>query len=322
MHILTTDINNLVLPKDLLGEALLTVGAFDGIHIGHWALIQELADQAHKQGKLSGLVTFYPHPTVVLQPERPARYLTTPGEKAVLLESSGLDWIVMLSFTPSLAKMSPQDFCQVLVERTGMRELWVGPDAAIGRGRAGGLSILKDLGAELGFQLHEVPYVTQDGEKVSSTQIRRLVRRGHIEQAASLLGRPYSVCGEVVHGAQRGRCLGFPTANVDVPAERVVPANGIYATMARVGEQWHQSVTSIGVRPTFDNGVRSIETYLLDFGGDLYGHDLVVEFIARLRPEQRFSNIQDLVDQIKDDVARSRKVLASYVPSAPTGCGG
>jgi riboflavin kinase/FMN adenylyltransferase len=322
MHVLTTEIDNLALPKELLGEALLTVGAFDGIHIGHQTLIRRLVSQAQEQGRLSGMVTFYPHPAVVLHPERPARYLTTPGEKAVLLESSGLDWVVMLSFTPSLAGMAPRGFCQVLVERLGMRELWVGPDVALGRGRAGDLSILRDLGTEMEFQVHEVPYVTQDGEKVSSTQIRRLVQRGHVEQVASLLARPYSISGEVVHGAQRGRCLGFPTANVDVPAERVVPANGIYATVARLGEQWHQSVTSIGVRPTFDNGARSVETYLLDFDGDLYGRDLVVEFVARLRPEKRFADIQDLVTQIGEDVAQSRKVLASYEPLVPADCGG
>ena len=145
MHTLTTDVDNLALPKTLRGDALLTVGAFDGIHIGHQALIRGLVAQAHEQGRLSGLVTFYPHPTVVLYPERPALYLTTPGEKAVLLESSGLDWVVMLSFTPSLAGMSPQGFCQMLVERMGMRELWVGPDAALGQGRAGDLSTLRDL---------------------------------------------------------------------------------------------------------------------------------------------------------------------------------
>lgn len=310
MHVLTSDIEALALPGDLVGrESVLTVGAFDGIHLGHQTLIRELVAYARQMGRLSGLLTFYPHPATILHPERPPLYLTTPGEKAALLEPLHLDWMAVISFTHSLAAMSPRDFMGSLFKQVNMRGVWVGPDFVLGRNRAGDVSALHRLGQEMGFQVSDVPYVTQGGDKVSSTQIRTLLRRGHVEDAARLLARPYSVSGEVVHGAQRGRCLGYPTANVSVHRDRVVPANGIYVTFAWVGSERYPSVTSIGVRPTFDHGERSIETYILDFEGNLYGCDLVVEFVARLRPEKRFSDVKDLVAQIDRDVAAARETL-------------
>lgn len=310
MHVLTTEIDNLHVPGDLDGESLLTVGAFDGIHLGHQTLIRHLVARAREEGRLAGLVTFYPHPAAVLRPQRPPMYLTTPGEKAALLEPLGLDWVVVASFTEDLAATSPRDFVRTLYERVRMRGLWVGPDFALGRGRSGDLPALKRLAQEMGFEVHDLPYVTEGGDKVSSSHLRVLVQRGHVEEAMRLLGRPYSVAGEVVRGAQRGRCLGYPTANVAVHQERVVPANGIYATLARLGQECFPSVTSIGVRPTFDNGERSVEAYLIDYAGDLYGRDLVIEFVARLRPERRFADVKDLVAQIERDVAASREALA------------
>jgi riboflavin kinase/FMN adenylyltransferase len=217
--------------------------------------------------------------------------------------------MAVLLFTPQLAATAPKRFMQRLYAQVRMRGVWVGPDFALGRDRSGDVSNLRRLGREMGFQVHEMPYVTEDGEKVSSTHIRLLVRRGRVTEARRLLGRFYSISGEVVHGAQRGRCLGFPTANVAVHPERVVPANGIYASIARLGSDHYPSVTSIGVRPTFDNGERSIEAYLLDFQGDLYGRDLVIEFVARLRPERRFAEVGELVAQIERDVAETRGVL-------------
>ena len=315
MHVLASEIGRLALPGELAHrESVLTVGSFDGIHVGHQALIRQLVDQAGQRERLAGLVTFYPHPAMVLRPERPAAYLTTPGEKMALLEPMGLDWIAVLSFTPDLAAMSPRRFVEHLRDRVNMRGIWVGPDFALGRNRTGDASTLRGLGETLGFQVHDMPYVTQDGEKVSSTHIRTLLRRGHVEEASQLLGRLYGVSGEVVHGAQRGRCLGYPTANVDVRTDRLVPANGIYATFARLGPERYPSVTSIGVRPTFDNGARSVETYLLDFSGSLYGCDLVVEFVARLRPEKRFAAVKDLIAQIEQDVINTRVALDAYSP--------
>jgi riboflavin kinase/FMN adenylyltransferase len=310
MHVLASEIDELSLPTDLdRRESILTIGSFDGIHIGHQALVRRMVEKARQQDKLAGLVTFYPHPSTVLRPDRPTLYLTTPGEKMALLEPMGLDWIAVLSFTSELASMAPRRFVTYLVDRVNMRSVWVGPDFALGRRRAGDTDTLRCLGDELGFEVHDIPYVTQGGEKVSSTQIRTLLNRGHVAAATRLLGRLYSVSGEVVHGAQRGRCLGYPTANVAVRADCTVPANGIYATYARLGAVRYRSVTNIGVRPTFDRGERSVETYLFGFNGDLYGCDLVVEFVARLRPEKRFADIKDLIAQIDQDVIDAQRVL-------------
>ncbi|MBN1639888.1 MAG: bifunctional riboflavin kinase/FAD synthetase [Anaerolineae bacterium] len=310
MHVLTTEIGGLSLPEELAGrESAIAVGAFDGIHLGHQELIRRLVALARREQRLAGLVTFYPHPAMILRPRQEALYLTTPGEKAALLEPLGLDWMVVVSFTPQLAKLSPGDFLGHLYDRVGMRALCVGPDFALGRDRSGDLSALRELGRELGFCVHDVPYITQGEDRISSTQIRTLVRRGHVDQAAHLLGRFYAVAGEVVRGAQRGRCLGYPTANVAVNPDRVVPADGIYATYARLGKACFGSVTSIGVRPTFDNGMRSVEVHLFDFEGDLYGRDLVVEFVARLRPEKRFPSPEALVAQIDQDAAQARAIL-------------
>ena len=317
MYVLTSEIEELFLPDTFAQhESILTVGAFDGIHLGHQALIRELVAYAKQKGRLSGLVTFYPHPAAVLRPDRPVQYLTTPGEKAALLEPLGLDWMTVLSFTSQLATMSPRDFMRHMYERANMRGVWVGPDFALGRGRAGDVSALQRLGKEVGFRVYDAPYVTQDGDKVSSTHIRTLIRRGRVKEAARLLARPYNVSGEVVRGAQRGRCLGFPTANLDVHPERIVPANGIYATWAYVGSERYRSVTSIGIRPTFDSGERRVETYVLDFSDDLYGCDLMIEFVARLRPEKRFTDVQDLVAQIEHDVVAARETLNTPPPSS------
>jgi riboflavin kinase/FMN adenylyltransferase len=310
MHVLASEIGELALPVGLdRQESILTVGAFDGIHVGHQELIRRLVEQAGGQNRLAGLVTFYPHPTIILRPSSPTLYLTTPGEKMALLEPMGLDWIAVLSFTSQLATMTPRQFMACLYNRVNMRGVWVGPDFALGRDRMGNADTLRCLGNELGFQVYDMPYVAQGDDKVSSTYIRTLLRRGRVKDAARLLGRPYSISGEVVHGAHRGRCLGFPTANVDVHADRVVPANGIYATFARLGKDRYQSVTSIGVRPTFDRGERSVETYLFDYDGSLYGCDLVVEFVARLRPEKRFPDVKGLVAQIEQDVVAAREML-------------
>jgi riboflavin kinase/FMN adenylyltransferase len=316
MHVLTSELARLALPDELAHrESVLTIGAFDGIHLGHQALIQRLVDRAKRQDQSSGLITFYPHPATILAPQHPTLYLTTPGEKMVLLEPFGLDWLAVLSFTPQLATTLPRVFVQHLYERVNMRSLWVGTDFALGRNREGDIVTLRYLGQEMGFDVHEIPYVASEGDKVSSTRIRTLLRQGCVAKAARLLGRYYNLCGEVVHGAQRGRRLGYPTANISVLPNRVVPVDGIYATLTCLGTECYSSVTSIGVRPSFDNGERSVEVYLLDFDGDLYGCDLSVAFVARLRPELRFADVQDLIDQIGRDVRKARQILDSITIS-------
>ena len=312
MRVLSSDLDKLTLPPDLAcRESALTVGSFDGIHLGHLSLIDQLVAQAKRESRVSGLVTFYPHPASVLHPQQPTLYLTTPGEKTALLEPLGLDWLAVLLFTPELAAMSSRAFVQCLFGQVNMRDLWVGVDFALGHGREGDSAALQSLGDEMGFHVHQVPYVTQDGNKVGSTRIRSLLRHGRVEEAARLLGRCYTVSGEVVRGAQRGRCIGFPTANVSVRPDRVIPANGIYATLAYLGSECYPSVTNVGVRPSFDDGEQSVEAHLLDYEGDLYGCDLVVAFVAYLRAERRYPDIQDLIVQIGRDVEEAREILRS-----------
>jgi len=319
MYVVTSAIDKLALPVDLARqESVVTIGSFDGIHLGHQALIQRMVRKASSEDRLSGLITFYPHPIVVLSPRHTTLYLTTPGEKTALLEPLGLDWLGLLHFTEELAATSTDAFVRSLHKRVNMRDLWVGPDFALGRHREGDIPTLKHLGREIGFDVHVSPSVTSGNTRISSTRIRTLLRHGHVAAAARLLGRYYTVFGEVVQGAQRGRCIGFPTANVDVRRDRVVPAHGVYATFARLGKDRYQAVTNVGVRPSFDNGTPSVEAHLLDFAQDIYGCDLVLEFVARLRPERRFSNIKDLGVQIGLDVVKARELLHIAPRALPT----
>ena len=310
MYTLTTEISQLSLRASLTHRgSMLTVGAFDGIHIGHQSLIREMAGRAGDKGCLSGLVTFAPHPATVLRPQEPFYYLTSPDDKASLLEPLGLDLLVTLNFDLHLANMPPGAFVQRLCEQMAMRELWIGPDFALGKKRQGDLAVLRDLGRELGFEVHDIPYITQSSERVSSSAIRALLREGDVTKVARLLGRHYAVSGQVVHGAQRGHSLGFPTANVAVPPDRALPADGVYATYAHLGGEHFPSVTNVGVRPSFDNGARTVEAFLLDLRRDLYGRELTVAFVQRLRPEMRFENRQDLIAQMNQDVEQARGIL-------------
>ncbi len=310
MRVLTDDLENIHLPDELVGQpSLITIGAFDGIHLGHQRLIRRLVLAARRQNALAGLVTFYPHPAAILDPQHAPRYLTTPGAKNVLLEKLELDWTIILAFDRRLAATTPRAFMEALYRRVMMRQLYVSDDFALGRNRQGDISTLRVLGQELGFEVHVVAPLRDQETKIGSSHIRALLRRGHVQQAAALLGRPYTIAGPVVYGAQRGRCIGFPTANLSPTAERVMPANGVYVTRAYLGADSYESVTSIGTRPTFDNGQTSIETFILDFDQDIYGCDLVVEFIARLRPERKFGNIQELIAQITADVQSARLIL-------------
>lgn len=290
-------------------DTVATIGAFDGVHLGHQFLIRNLVARAKETGRLAMVVTFHPHPVAVLRPDLPIRYLTTPGEKAVLMEQLSLDILAILPFDAQMAQMSAAEFTGALVRHLRLRELWVGPDFALGRNREGDIATLRALGADQGFTVRAVEPFLLDGEVVSSTRIRALLAQGDVRGATRLLGRYPTVAGEVVPGARRGRALGYPTANLEVRQERAVPADGVYAVFAVLGTERYPGVANIGVRPSFDNGARTVETFILDFDQDIYGCDLVVEFVERLRPEQRFPNIADLVRQIGQDVEVARRIL-------------
>jgi riboflavin kinase/FMN adenylyltransferase len=323
-----------------LADSGLTIGFFDGVHRGHKFLIGKATASAHEKGIRAVLLSFFPHPNVVLRGAEPY-YLTTREEKLALLSELGLDLIIIQRFTPGLAQTRASEFVDRLITQLGMVELWVGPDFGLGYRREGDTVFLQRMGLERGYTLNIVDRLRLDDIAISSSRIRQALREGDVTLAARCLGRLYCVQGPVVIGAQRGRSLGFPTANIEVPQERAVPANGVYAAWGRLaeataapaphdptgyhtrgqdddagfgqvksqGEQSWRAVVNIGTRPTFDNGPRTIEAHLLDFDRDIYGRRLHLDFAARLRPEKRFNGIDELVKQIERDASLARQFL-------------
>lgn len=288
--------------------SVLTIGVFDGVHLGHQALIARVVESAHSTGRRAVVVTFYPYPYVVLGHAIPY-YLTTTEEKLALFEQLGVDLSVVLEFTPETARTPAAEFVGWLVGRVGMTELWVGHDFALGYRREGNVAYLRQAGARLGFGVNELDATALEGEIISSSRIREALRAGDVVTARRFLGRPYRLTGAVVEGAKRGRSIGIPTANLDVQPEKAVPLAGVYACLAHAGRSSYQAVTNIGTRPTFDNGAPTIEAHLLDFEGNLYGQTLALEFIARLRGEQRFKEVAQLVAQIHADMDAARQLL-------------
>jgi riboflavin kinase/FMN adenylyltransferase len=296
----------------------LTIGYFDGVHRGHRYLINQASRAARREGLRSVLLTFYPHPSVVLRGAEPF-FLTTREEKLALLSEMDLDQIIIERFTPGLARTRASQFVDWLMEQIGMVEMWVGPDFALGYRREGDIPFLRQAGKERGFRVSVVQRLKLEGVPISSSRIRQALREGDVTLAARCLGRPYCLEGPVIIGAQRGRTIGFPTANIEIPLERAIPANGVYAAWARLRlesqpsrglkVERHRAVVNIGIRPTFDNGARTIEAHLLDFNRDIYGQRLTLDFVAHLRPEQRFEGVDALVTQISRDVERARELL-------------
>lgn len=292
-------------------ETILTIGTFDGVHRGHQALIGAVVGRARSTGRLAALITFHPHPAAVLAPARAPRYLTTPGERIALFEELGIDLVVLLPFDQEMAATSARAFMERVSRSLRLRELWVGVDFALGRDREGDVSRLKEIGRALGYDVYTVEPLVLEDDVVSSSRIRALLEEGRVQEVARLLGRYPSLSGEVVVGAQRGRKLGFPTANLEVRSERAVPANGVYAVFVSLGAERFPAVANVGVRPSFDNGGRTVEAHVFDFEQDIYGCDLVVEFVARLRDERRFEDIDDLVTQIQRDSLMAKGILSS-----------
>jgi riboflavin kinase/FMN adenylyltransferase len=294
-----------------LDSAFLTIGAFDGVHRGHQELVGGLARAAATAGAASVVVTFHPHPAVVLRGIETPYYLTSPEERARLFGRLGIDWVITLPFNRELAQESAGSFVARLHAAVGLRELWVGYDFALGRGREGDIPFLRRLGAELGYTVRVTAPVALGGQAVSSSQVRALLAEGDVRTAAALLGRRYGFDGPVVHGDGRGRSIGIPTANVQPWEGQLLPRTGVYATWARVGDLLRPAVTNIGFRPTFDNPIPAprVEAMLLDFDQDLYGQTVGLEFVEYIRPEQRFESVDALLKQIDTDRERAKLLL-------------
>lgn len=285
-----------------------TIGAFDGIHRGHHLLIGQVVDRAKALGLPSVCVTFDPHPDLVIYPDRQLAYLTDRDEKARVLAQLGLDHVQIVEFTPAVSMLRPAEFLGLISEKAPLAELWVGSDFALGRGRSGSIAALAELGRTVGFALHVVPPQRSDHEVISSTLIRGLLSQGKVRQANRLLGRRYRISGIVESGAQRGRQLGFPTANIKPDSRRALPADGVYAAIVPLEGSEYRAVANLGSRPTFKEGERLLEVHLLDAKLDLYDRKLDVDFVARLRDTQRFASIEDLRDQIVRDADAARIV--------------
>jgi len=295
-----------------LQNPVLTLGNFDGVHLGHQAIFKKVIERAREINGTSIVFTFEPHPLKVLAPERSPLLLNTFHGKMKLLDEAGVEVVICANFTRVFAEQHPEDFARdVLHTQLGIREVYVGYDYAFGKGREGSIESLKGMGRAHGFEVGVVEAVRVNNIVVSSSVIRDLISGGKVEEAARLLGRDYILEGEVVHGAHRGRTLGFPTANLHA-ANELLPGYGVYAVRTLFAGRWVDGVASIGVRPTFGAGPVSIEVFLFDFNGDLYGKHIDVSLMKQLRQEKKFSTVDDLVLQMHADVKEAKKVLSGH----------
>ena len=293
------------------GESVLTIGVFDGVHRGHQRLIAKVVAEAKANGAAAGVVTFRNHPDSVLNPNFRPQYITSVAERTRLMEGLGVDFVVPVTFDREVAGLRARRFVELMSSSLRMRGLVVGPDFAMGYKREGNVEALSTLGAELGFSVSVVDLLSDGGDAVHSTSIRNALADGNVKDVAKKLGRNFSISGTVVRGDKRGRTLGFPTANIEVGPDMVVPGNGIYATLAFVDGERHIAATSIGTRPTFDGKGRTIEAFLLEFDSNLYNRELRLEFVQRLRDELKFDSVDALLEQMELDVEQTRRMLAA-----------
>lgn len=292
-------------------DMLLTIGVFDGVHLGHKYLLSQLTEHARQQDLLSGVVTFRQHPQEVLSPQTRLLFLTDLAERTNLLKNEGVEAIITLSFTSELAQLSTRQFVSLLKRYLRMCGLVIGPDFTLGRDREGNANILRTLGQDMNFSVTVIPPIMISGEVVSSTAIRNALANGDMKRALNLAGRPFSLNGRVTSGAGRGLELGFPTANLDIAREQALPADGVYATRAYIDGKAYQSLTNVGKRPTFGGSEHTVEVYLLDYHSDLYGRQLKIDFMERLRGEKQFATAEELKKQITEDIKQGRAILNS-----------
>ncbi len=303
------DLENI--PKDLK-YSLITIGNFDGVHLGHQQIFQRLITEAKEKNRKSAVITFEPHPQKIIHPERRPFFLLTPlEEKLGFMASLGIDVAVVITFSPEFARITAEDFVRrVLWNKFRLQKIFIGYDYAFGNNKEGNAGFLETLGEELGFQVEEISAVTIDGIIVSSTNIRLAILEGNVGRAARMLDRPYTLDGTVVKGYRRGTGIGFPTANIK--SEKVIPGVGVYVIIAGIDGTRYQGVLNIGYNPTFGNDELSTEVHLLDFQGDIYGKEIEISFIDRLRDERKFESSEKLVEQISRDVERAKEILEPY----------
>jgi riboflavin kinase/FMN adenylyltransferase len=291
---------------NILRGTILTLGVFDGLHLGHQKIMQKVVERAAATRSVPTAITFDPHPRAVLYPQNSPPLLQTLDQRLANFEVLGIEQTIVIGFNKDFAAQDAEVFLRDIVhERLQAKEVFLGKGFAFGVNRGGNIELLRRLSAELGFFADEVPEVTLRGQRISSSKIRELLACGKVNLARRMLGRPYGVEGQIVRGDQRGRTIGFPTANLH-PQNRVIPQYGVYATANLIDGKWRRSITNVGVRPTFDGDkAPSIESYIFDFDGDLYGDVLRVRFLHRIRDERKFSGIDELKNQIQKDTKRT-----------------
>jgi riboflavin kinase/FMN adenylyltransferase len=292
------------------GETLLAIGVFDGVHAGHRYLLKQLQKRAAEKHLLSGVLTFNPHPQSVLHPDDQLPWLSNLEDRVTTLQQLGVDIVAVLTFTPKLAQLTAQDFMSLLKKYLKMRGIMVGPDFALGRGGEGNISLLRTLGNQMEFSVEVIPPYTINGELVSSTLIRQALIQGDMKRVEKLMGHHFYLRGKVITSDKRGRALGFPTANLESKPQQALPNNGIYATITHVDGKQFPSATNIGTRPTFGEGRKMVENHLLNYKGNLYGKEIRVEFVQKLRDEKRFASSEELKTQIERDVRKVQALLA------------
>jgi riboflavin kinase / FMN adenylyltransferase len=295
-----------------LPNSWLTVGVFDGVHRGHQKIIQRLTAGAHANGVPAVVLTFDPHPAKVLG-RTLVKLLTLPGERAKLLGEMGIDVVVTHPFDLEVANTTALDFMKLIKAQLGLAHLVLGYDAALGKNREGNIARLTEIGSELGYTVETVSALSDESGVISSTEIRKLITLGNVTEAARLLGHPYRLQGLVAHGDERGRTIGFPTANLNYARDKAIPAGGIYACWASVRGERYKAAVNIGTNPTFtpENETMHVEAYLLDFDQEIYDEIVTLDFVSRLRDELKYDSVQALVEQIGRDVTQTRELLGT-----------
>ena len=293
-----------------LQNSWLTVGVFDGVHRGHQKIIKKLTTGAHADDASAVVLTFDPHPASVLSGQE-IKCLTLPDERADFFEKLGVDIVITQHFTRELSTVTAYDFMSRLKQHLGLKHLLIGYDFALGKGREGNATRLTAIGSELDYSVEVVSALSDESGVISSTEIRKLIEVGNIVEAARLLGHPYSLHGPVIHGDGRGRTIDVPTANIAYSHEKMIPAKGIYACWAYLrGDKYHAAI-NIGTNPTFtpDKQTPNVEAHVLDFYDEIYGEDVRLEFVARLRDELRFNSVESLLEQIWKDIKDTKRIL-------------